>query len=89
MGCFVLLFALISPRVALVATWLFSGVLERAYDGWLVPVLGFLLLPWTMLAWAWMYKSGSTVEGLEWFLVGVAALLDLSSLAGSGKRGRG
>ena len=88
MGCFVLLFALISPRLALVATWLFSGVLERAYDGWLVPVLGFVLLPWTTLAWAWMYKSGNTVEGLEWFLVGVAALLDLSSLAGSGKRGR-
>jgi len=86
-GCFVLLFALISPRLALVATWLFSGVLERAYDGWLVPVLGFLLLPWTTLAWAWMYKSGNTVEGLEWFLVGVAVLCDLGSLAGSG-RGR-
>jgi len=88
-GCFVLLFALISPRLALVATWLFSGVLERAYDGWLVPVLGFFLLPWTTLAWAWMYKSGNTVEGLEWFLVGVAALCDLGSLLGSGKRGRG
>jgi len=88
MGCFVLLFALISPRLALVATWLFSGVLERAYDGWLVPVLGFVLLPWTTLAWAWMYKSQGTVEGLEWFLVGLAALLDLSSLAGSGRRRR-
>jgi hypothetical protein len=88
MGCFVLLFALISPRLALVATWLFSGVLERAYDGWLVPVLGFFLLPWTTLAWAWMYKSGNTVEGIEWFLVGFAVLLDLSSLAGAGRRGR-
>ena len=88
MGCFVLLFALISPRLALIATWLFSGVLERAYDGWLLPVLGFLLLPWTMLAWAWMYDSGRTVEGLEWLLVGLAVLLDLTSLAGSGRRGR-
>ena len=43
MGCFVLLFALISPRLALIFTWLFSGVLERAYDGWLVPVIGFLI----------------------------------------------
>ncbi len=88
MGCIVLLFALISPRLALIATWLFSGVLERAYDGWLVPVLGFVLLPWTTLAWAWMYRTGRTVEGLEWFLVGLALLADLSSLAGSGKRGR-
>jgi hypothetical protein len=87
MGCFVLLFALISPRLALIATWLFSGVLERAYDGWLVPVLGFFLLPWTTLAWAWMYKSGNTVEGIEWFLVGLAFLIDLGSVFG-GMRGR-
>jgi hypothetical protein len=88
MGCFVLLFALISPRLALIATWLFSGVLDRAYDAWLVPVLGFFLLPWTTLAWAWMWDSGRTVEGLEWLLVGLAVLADLSSLVGSGKRGR-
>ena len=85
MGCFVLLFALISPRLALILTWLFSGVLERAYDGWLVPVLGFFLLPWTMLAYAWMYDSGRTVHGLEWFLVGFAFLVDLGSYASGGR----
>ena len=87
MGCFVLLFALISPRLAIILTWLFSGVLERAYDGILVPVLGFLLLPWTMLAYAWMYDAGagSTVEGIEWVLVGVAILIDVGSLLGGGR----
>ena len=45
MGCFVLLFALISPRLAIIATWLFSDVLERTYDAWLVPVIGFFILP--------------------------------------------
>ncbi len=89
MGCFVLLFALISPRLAIILTWLFSGVLERAYDGFLVPVLGFLLLPWTMLAYAWMYDAGPglQVEGFEWILVGLAVLIDLGSLFG-GARGR-
>ena len=90
MGCFVLLFALISPRLAILATWLFSNVLERAYDGWIVPVLGFFLLPWTMLAYAWMYDAGPglQVEGIEWALVGVAVLIDLGSLGG-GARARG
>lgn len=89
MGCLVILFALISPRLALVATWLLSNVLERAYDGWIVPVIGFFLLPWTTLAWAWMYDQGPgrQVEGIEWVLVGVAALIDLGSLFG-GSRGR-
>ena len=89
MGCFVLLFALISPRLAIIATWLLSNVLERAYDGWVVPVIGFFLLPWTTLAYAWMYDAGPglQVEGLEWFLVGLAALIDLGSLFG-GSRSR-
>jgi hypothetical protein len=85
-GCFVLLFALISPRVGLVVTWLLTGVLGRAYDSWVLPVLGFLLLPWTTLAYAWMYDSGREVHGLEWFLVVLAFLADVSSYAGSSRR---
>ena len=90
MGCLVLLFALISPRLAIIATWLFSDVMERAYDAWLVPVIGFFILPWTTLAWAWMYDSGPglRVDGLEWIIVGVAVLADLGSLFG-GARSRG
>jgi hypothetical protein len=87
MGCLVLLFALIGPRVALVATWLLTGVLGRAYDSWLVPLLGFFLLPWTTLAYAWMWDAGHRgVQGLEWFIVGLAFLADLSSHAESGRR---
>jgi hypothetical protein len=89
MGCLVLLFALISPRLAIIATWLFSDVLSRAYDAWLVPVIGFFLLPWTTLAYAWLYDygPGRTVEGWEWIVVGLAVLLDLGSLFG-GSRSR-
>jgi hypothetical protein len=86
--CLVLLLAFLSPRLAVILTWLFSNVMERAYDGFLVPILLFLFLPWTMLAYAWMYDSGRTVEGIEWFLVGLAFLIDLGSVFG-GMRGRG
>ena len=64
MGCFVALFALISPRLAIFVLWIFSDVLERAYDEWIVPVLGFVLLPWTTLAYAAFWSWGSNgVEG--------------------------
>ena len=52
MGCLVALLALFSPRLALLAIWLFSNLLSRAFDSWLVPLLGFFLLPWTTLAYA-------------------------------------
>ena len=90
MGCFVLLFALIGPRVALIATWLLTDVLSRAYDAWLVPVIGFFILPWTTLSYAWMYDNGPgrTVEGWEWIVMGLAVLFDLGSLFGGSRRGR-
>ena len=88
MGCFVVLFALISPRLAIIFTWIFSGVLGRAYDDWWLPALGFFLLPWTTLAYAWMWDAGSgEVSGFEWFIVALAFLADLSSHADSGRRG--
>ena len=41
---------------------------DRTFDGWLVPVLGFFLLPWTTLAYIWRWDSHHAVAGLEWFL---------------------
>jgi hypothetical protein len=80
-GCLVILFALISPRLALFFVWIFSDLLSRAFDSWLVPFLGFFLLPWTTLAYAGMWASSDGVVGFEWFLVIFAFLLDLSSYA--------
>ena len=57
-----LLFALISPRLALFALWIFSDMLSHAFDSWVVPFLGFFLLPWTTLAYAVMWSVGATVS---------------------------
>jgi hypothetical protein len=81
--CLAALLALISPRLALVVLFLFSNMLDRAYEGWLLPLAGFFLLPWTTLAYALMWDVGAPrVDGLEWFLVILAFLADLASYAG-------
>jgi hypothetical protein len=88
MGCFLALFALISPRLALFFIWIFSDMLDRAFESWLVPVLGFFLLPWTTLAYTVMWSSGGNeVAGFEWFIVILAFFVDLGSYA-SGSRAR-
>jgi hypothetical protein len=89
MPCLVVLLALISPRLALVAMWLFSNVLDRAYDSWIVPLLGFFLLPWTTLAYAGLWSAGTNrVDGLEWFIVALAFVIDLGSYVGGSARRR-
>ena len=80
-ACLLVLFAFISPRLALFAIWLFSDLLSRAFDSWFVPLLGFFLLPWTTLAYAAMWSSSDRVYGFEWFIVVLAFLIDIGSYA--------
>ena len=89
MPCLIALFALISPRLALFFVWIFSDILSGAYDSWIVPVLGFFLLPWTTLAYAafWDWGPGHHVTGIEWFFIVLAFLIDLGSY-GFGRRAR-
>ena len=83
MPCLIALFALISPRLALFFIAIFSDILSRAYDSWLLPLIGFFLLPWTTLAYAVMWDTGTRdVNGFEWFIVVLAFLGDLASYAG-------
>ena len=83
MGCLVILLAILSPRLALFAIFIFSDLLSRAFGSWLVPLLGFFLLPWTTLAYAVMWDTGThRVDGFEWFIVVLAFLADLASYAG-------
>ncbi len=88
MPCLIALLALISPRLALFAIFLFSDLLSRAFDSWLLPLLGFFLLPWTTLAYAVMWSAGTNeVAGFEWFIVALAFFFDMGSYA-SGKKKR-
>jgi hypothetical protein len=88
MPCLAVVLAAISPRLALFVMWLFSGILGRAFDSWLLVLLGFFLLPWTTLAYAVVWDVGShAVTGVEWFFVVLAFLVDVGSYGGTA-RGR-
>ena len=65
---------------------LFTDLLSRAFDSWIVPFVGFFLLPWTTLAYAAMWASSDRVSGFEWFIVVLAFLIDLGAFAGGRRR---
>lgn len=88
MPCFVGCLAIVFPRLALALVWLFGGTyLERAFEHWLWPVLGFFFLPLTTLAFAYGLNSlgGGTMTPLGWVLVAIAAACDLGLLSGGGR----
>ena len=89
MPCLLALLALISPRLVLILLAIFSNVLSHAYNSWVIPLVGFFVLPWTTLAYAafWDWGPGHHVVGFEWFFVILAFVIDISSYGG-GMRAR-
>ncbi len=88
MCCVIAALLFIGPRAAIVIWWLLDAARYRqAFDGFIVPFLGLLLLPWTTLMYVLAVPNG--VNGLEWALLVVAFLIDLGIYGGAyGNRGR-
>ena len=81
MCCIVAIGALIGPRVAIVAWWLLDPARwALAFSSALLPILGFLLLPWTTLVYVWIAPGGIDTLGLI-FLV-IAVIIDLGAYGG-------
>jgi hypothetical protein len=82
MGCLLLIFFLVFPRVALLLLFFFTTFLERAYGGLILPVLGFVFLPLTTLAYAWMVNSHMPLAGINLLVLIIAVVIDLGGLGG-------
>ncbi|MGY0022670.1 hypothetical protein [Streptomyces sp. cg35] len=89
MGCCIFAaMAAIGPRVALVITWLFTNLVDRAFTGLLLPLAGLVLLPWTTLGYVFAYAPVVGVRGIGWVVVLCGLLLDLSSYGGGARARR-
>lgn len=82
MPCLLLILFVAFPRIALVLIFLFSNYLQRAYHGMLLPLIGFIFLPLTTLAYAWMVNSGLPTAGANLLILIVAVIIDLGGLGG-------
>jgi hypothetical protein len=87
MCCVLALLAFLGPRLALVLLWIFTTYLSRAFDGVLLPLLGFLFLPWTTIAWAIAQNEFGGASGIGLLVIALGFLGDIGVLGG-GARGR-
>jgi len=80
MGCLLAVIAAICPRILMFFILLITDWFGRAYDTFIWPFLGFLLMPYTTLAYmAAMLNNNHNVNGWWLVLVIIAALADLGS----------
>ena len=86
--CLLALLAMLSPRLAIFVLWLFTNRMAEAFHSFWIAALGFLLLPWTTLAWAVCYSVPKGVQGFGWFLVILAFFVDLASYSSGGRARR-
>ena len=86
-GCLFAFVAVFSPRLAFLIVWLWTDMVSDAFGGFLLPFLGFLLLPFTTLFYVLVYDpAGLSLWG--WLLVLLGFLLDLGAYGGSGYTNR-
>lgn len=80
MPILIALIGLALPRLAIFLIWLFSHWFSSVFNGWLIPLLGFIFLPYTLL---W-YAAVTNWFGGSWgfwqiAIMALAVLIDFSS----------
>ena len=82
---FTLLF--LGPRAGIIVYWIgWPARWEVAFSTFIVPFVGFLILPWTTLTYLLVAPSG--IEGFDYLFIGLAVLVDIASLTSGGAYGR-
>ena len=82
-GCLFLL----GPRAVVLVWWLADQVRwALTFPNPIVPVLGFLFLPWTTIIYVLVFPLG--VTGIDWLWLALGLVADIGSLTGGAWRGR-
>jgi len=71
MGCLITLAGLIAPRVVLAVLWIFTGWFNNMFDNYFLPILGFVLLPYSLL---W-YSAVMNWYGGEWGFLQIVVMI--------------
>ncbi len=87
MPCILAILILAFPRVVLVLMYLFTNIIERAYNGLLIPLLGFIFLPITTIVYALLIYYKYPISGIYLLGLIIAVILDVGSWGGSARRG--
>lgn len=88
MPCLFALLAIAFPRVAIVLLFLFTNFFAHLFPGIIVPVVGFLFLPLTLLVYAYLLNTHAPMGISSLVFLLIAAIVDLGLVGGGALRQR-
>ncbi|MGH9584087.1 MAG: hypothetical protein ACRD4O_14260 [Bryobacteraceae bacterium] len=83
MACLLGLLAVAFPRVAIVLLWLFTTFFANAYHNLVIPLLGFIFLPLTLLVYTYILKTQTVIGIPQLVFIFIAVVIDLGLIGGS------
>ncbi len=75
-GCLLALVAGLAPRLVLIFAWIWGSRWDLVFDGWIMPVLGIIFLPYTTVMYLLVWSPGG-ISGFDWVWLGLGVVLDL------------
>ena len=88
-GCCLLAVAgSIVPRITIVFLWIFTDLVSEAFNGFILPLLGTIFLPFTTLAYVVFYWLAEGDITWGWVIIFLAVFVDIGNYT-SGYYGRG
>ena len=88
MCCVLILLAFFTPRIVLFVLFLFTNYLVRAFDGFVLPFIGFVFLPATTLAYAIAQNEFGGLSGLGLVVLIIGFAVDIGLLGGGARQRR-
>jgi hypothetical protein len=87
MPCLLALLAVAFPRLAIVLLWLFTNFFSGVYHSLIIPLLGFIFLPLTLIVYTYFQNTHAPLGTTQIVILFIAVIVDLG-LVGGGTLGR-
>ena len=87
-GCLLAMAAAFAPRLVLIFMWIVGSRISAAFDTVIIPILGIIFLPYTMIMYVLIWNPVTGVSGWDWIWIALGVMLDLMKwgLIGNNRR---
>ena len=87
MPCLLAVLVVAFPRVAIVILYLFTNFFSHVFTTILIPILGFIFLPITLITYTFIQNSHMAINDIpSLVMLIIAVILDLGLTGGAARR---